>query len=206
MKKDQIGNRSLRWTIVFGAIIALAGAAWGIFGQATPATPPAVGTSGIFTPGHASLSDAARHFFDIRSVPVQPIAYTHKVHVIDNKIECSFCHVGADKGPVAGIPGVKKCMECHEFVAVEKPEIQKVADYSKKGLDIPWQRVYGWPEESHVRFNHAPHIRQKVDCATCHGDVPNMTVATRVMNHTMGFCVACHEQRKVSNDCMTCHY
>jgi hypothetical protein len=33
-----------------------------------------------------------------------------------------------------------------------------------------------------------------------------MTVATRVMEHTMGFCLDCHKERNVSNDCVTCHY
>jgi hypothetical protein len=33
-----------------------------------------------------------------------------------------------------------------------------------------------------------------------------MTVAERVVDHTMGFCVNCHEQRGASNDCLICHY
>ena len=53
----------------------------------------------------------------------------------------------------------------------EHPEIRKMKDYYDKGQDIPWQRVWGWVEESHVRFNHAPHIREGIDCTTCHGDV-----------------------------------
>ena len=73
-------------------------------------------------------------------------------------------------------------------------------------LDIPWQRVYGWLEESHVRFNHAPHIREGVDCSTCHGDVRQMTVATRAVDHTMEFCVTCHREKKAPDDCLTCHY
>jgi len=57
-----------------------------------------------------------------------------------------------------------------------------------------------------VRFNHAPHVRAKVECATCHGDVAKQTVAERVVDHTMGFCVSCHQAKKASNDCLTCHY
>jgi hypothetical protein len=97
-------------------------------------------------------------------------------------------------------------MTCHEFIATDRPEIQKLAAYNSRGEDIPWQRVYGWNEEAHVRFNHAPHIRAEVSCATCHGDVAQMTDAKRVVNHSMGFCVQCHAERQVSNDCLTCHY
>jgi hypothetical protein len=203
------GKSPLKWTIILVAAIALAGLAWGMSAQTSPTAPSAVGTSSVFTPAHSSFPEAAKHFFGIRPTPVQPIGYTHTVHVNKVKMECVQCHVGVDKGPVASIPGVKTCMGCHEFMedlAKEKPEVQKILDYSKRNEEIPWQRVYGWPEESHVRFNHAPHIRSKVDCATCHGDVPSMTVATRVMSHSMGFCVSCHEQRKASNDCLTCHY
>jgi hypothetical protein len=32
------------------------------------------------------------------------------------------------------------------------------------------------------------------------------TVAVRAVDHTMGFCITCHQQRKVSIDCVTCHY
>ena len=39
-----------------------------------------------------------------------------------------------------------------------------------RAIEIPWQRVYGFTREAHVRFNHAPHIRASVDCSTCHGD------------------------------------
>ena len=122
------------------------------------------------------------------------------------KLECDFCHAAVAKGPAASIPGVKDCMVCHQAIATDKPEIQKVAAYEQRGEEIPWQRVYGWNEEAHVRFNHAPHIRAEVQCSTCHGDVPQMTVARRVVDHTMGFCTSCHQERKVSNDCLTCHY
>jgi hypothetical protein len=98
-------------------------------------------------------------------------------------------------------------MFCHEDIGdPADPRIQSLRDHAKRGEDMPWQRVYGFFEESHVRFNHAPHIRAGVDCAMCHGDLTQMTVAQRVVNHTMGFCINCHKQKAASNDCLTCHY
>ena len=76
-------------------------------------------------------------------------------------------------------------MICHSQIATDKPLIQEVTAYADKGIEIPWQRVYGFTHESHVRFNHAPHIRASVDCATCHGDLNNQTVAERVVDHNM---------------------
>jgi hypothetical protein len=81
-----------------------------------------------------------------------------------------------------------------------------VAEYAKRGVDIPWQRVYGFTHEAHVRFDHAPHLRAQVDCTTCHGDVAKGTVATKNVDHSMGFCVDCHKAKQASNDCLTCHF
>ena len=152
------------------------------------------------------MGEAARHFFGIRPEPQQPIAYTHKPHIAIAELQCDFCHTGVAQSSRAGIPGVKTCMICHESIATDRPEILKLAEYFKRGEDIPWERVYGWTEEEHVRFNHAPHIRAEIGCAACHGDVAQMTVARRVVDHTMGFCVGCHKQTLASNDCLTCHY
>src|SRR5262245_18523845 len=198
-----------RWAVITLMVLIAAGLAWVSLKGESNAPSPAPSPS-IFTPAHDSLLSAMREFFGIRSKPVQPIAYTHTVHVLKQGLECSFCHVGVDKGPVASIPGVNTCMGCHDTVEGETPhaqaEIKKIVGYQTRGEEIPWQRVYGFPAMSHVRFNHAPHIRNNVDCSTCHGDIPHMTVAERVVDHTMRFCVKCHEDRKVSNDCMTCHY
>ena len=98
-------------------------------------------------------------------------------------------------------------MSCHEDIGdVKDARIQKLRDYAKRKEEIPWQRVYGFVEESHVRFNHSPHIRAGVECTTCHGDLTTMTVAQRTVDHTMGFCISCHQQKGASNDCLVCHY
>ncbi len=161
--------------------------------------------SGIFTTAHTSVYAAVREFFGIRSTPVQPIAYTHKVHLA-NGMQCTDCHVGVDQGPDARIPSVNFCMTCHQVIAKDKPEIKKLAAYRDRGEDIPWQRVYGFEPSAHVKFNHAPHIRAGVDCKVCHGDMTTQTVAERKVDHTMGFCINCHKQKAASIDCVTCHY
>ncbi len=63
----------------------------------------------VYTPAHATAMDAVREFFGYRSTPVQPIAYTHKVHLA-NGLQCINCHVGVDQGPDARIPSVNFCM------------------------------------------------------------------------------------------------
>jgi hypothetical protein len=167
-------------------------------------TPQRGETSDVFTPAHPSIMAAVMDFLGWRPKPVQPIAFTHKVH-IEKGLTCEACHMGVDQGPDAAIPGVKFCMSCHSVIAVEKPEIKKIAAYQARGEDIPWQRVYDYSPTAHVKFNHAPHIRASVECAACHGDLSKQTVAERVVDLSMGRCLQCHEERKVSIDCLTCH-
>jgi len=178
---------------------------WKPAAQGQSASPSPAPSDEVFTPAHPSVLSAIREYLGIRATPVQPIQFTHKVHLA-NGLQCTDCHVGVDQGPDARIPSVNFCMTCHRVIATDKPEIQKVAAYFNRGEDIPWQRVYGFEPSAHVKFNHAPHIRAGVDCKECHGDMTTQTVAERKVDHTMGFCIQCHKQHNASIDCVTCHY
>jgi hypothetical protein len=190
-------------------ILAAVTLAWGFVAPSTPdertsQVAPSMSSS-VFTRGHSGLWDAIKEFFDYRSTPQQPIAFTHKVHLAKG-LECVGCHRGVEQGPDAGLPSVKLCMTCHLAVATDRPEIQKVAAYLKRGQEIPWQRVYGYYPSAHVRFNHAPHLRAGVNCASCHGDMTQQTVAVRAVDLRMGYCLSCHRQKRASVDCITCHF
>ena len=212
MKKNQ-SRSPLEWAIVALITLTVVGVSWALFNesgalqaQAEKNTAAPRINQGVFTSAHSSPGLAVRHFFGIRPEATQPIAYQHQPHIQKVELQCVYCHTGVETGPVASIPGVNFCMGCHESMATDKPVIQQLTGYWNRNEEIPWQRVYGWVEEAHVRFNHAPHVKAEVACATCHGDVANMGVAERVVDHSMGFCITCHQQRQVSNDCLTCHY
>jgi formate-dependent nitrite reductase cytochrome c552 subunit len=135
----------------------------------------------------------------------QPIAYSHKQHIALG-LGCLDCHSSADTGAAATIPSVHKCMLCHAKIAASKPEIRKLAAYAASQREIPWQRVYSFPQESLVKFWHAPHFRAHVACAVCHGDMTRATTAERLVKHDMGTCLNCHRQSKATEDCAACHY
>jgi hypothetical protein len=185
--------------ILAAALGAIAGAACG----AGPSQAPP--SSAVFTPAAPTLAAATRDFFNIRPAARQPLPFPHKTHIAKQAM-CTDCHETVERGPIAGIPSVKTCMICHSQIATDRDLIKQVTSYSERGVEIPWQRVYGFSRHAHVRFNHAPHIRANVECATCHGDVANMTVAERAVDHTMGFCVRCHREKNAPNDCLTCHF
>jgi hypothetical protein len=180
-----------------------------VLGQAAVAANPAPSApatrSSVFTTAHASIYDAVREFFGWQSTPVQPIAFNHSIH-IKNGLQCTTCHTGVTQGPDAGIPSTKICMACHQVIAAQKPEIKKLAAYAAKGQDVPWQPVYWFYPEKHVRFWHSPHIHAGLACEQCHGNVAQQTVAVRSKDLTMNYCLSCHVAKKVSIECTTCHY
>ena len=182
---------------------------WIAMAIAAPACSPGAGAPvdrSVFTPARPSIGEATREFFNMHRTARQPIPFPHKTHIAKGLTCTDYCHESVTKGPVAGLPSVKTCMICHDAIATDRPLIQQITNQQKAGRDLAWERVYGYPNASHVRFNHAPHIRANVECSTCHGDVAQQTVAERNVNLTMGFCVNCHQQKKASNDCLTCHF
>lgn len=134
--------------------------------------------------------------------PDQPIKFSHKVHVTDNKIACLYCHTTAERSKSAGIPAVSLCMNCHVLIREGthsgKFEISKIVDASENGKPINWVRIHNLPD--FVYFSHAIHVgAAKLDCAQCHGDIGKMDITRQVNDLSMGWCVNCHRNTKVAN-------
>ena len=167
---------------------------------------PAPDLTAVYTPAHATFGAAVRDFFSMKTRPVQPIEFPHKIHIAKGLMCNEYCHESVTKGPVAGLPSVSTCMICHQAIATDRPLIKQITALSDKGLDLDWQRVYGYTQQAHVRFNHAPHIRANVECSTCHGDIAVQSVAQLNVDLHMGVCVGCHRQKNAPNECTTCHF
>jgi hypothetical protein len=159
-------------------------------------------------PSAAGSAAAAITFLLLHAIGVQaaqPVAYSHMKHIALG-LQCLDCHITADTSAAATIPSVAKCMLCHAKLGRNNPEVKKVIAYADSHREIPWERVYALPPEALVKFQHAPHIRAKVACSTCHGDMTKAGTAERLVNHNMGTCLSCHRQNHAPEDCATCHY
>ena len=143
------------------------------------------------------------YWHSTESKPEQPIAYSHNIHIEKVGLECEDCHQYAAVSPRAGIPAMQVCMDCHQTTAVDKPEIKKLLDYWNRKEPIPWVKVHNlaW----HVHFTHKRHIKAKIDCTRCHGEVKAMSTARQVRSLNMGFCVTCHRENNAPTDCLACH-
>jgi Cytochrome c7 and related cytochrome c len=168
--------------------------------------------------------------------PVQPIAFSHKVHAGDMEISCFYCHAGAETSRYAGIPSSNICMNCHGRVTSsyaeqqqakprESQELRKLYDAlalnsalapieGRSAKPIAWQKVHQLPD--FVYFDHRAHITASVPCQQCHGPVESMERVRQVGTLAMGWCVNCHRDVNrtgvagkpvhASIDCVTCHY
>jgi hypothetical protein len=135
--------------------------------------------------------------------PVQPIPFSHKLHV-SNGLQCKDCHTMPDPGDMETYPATSKCMACHTTIKKESPAIQKLAEFSKKGEDIPWKRIYRVPD--YVSFSHKVHVESaKANCDTCHGPVKERDVMRKEKDTSMAACLECHKAHEASVACDLCH-
>tara|TARA_R110002126_G_scaffold181187_4_gene330000 strand:- start:1697 stop:3004 length:1308 start_codon:yes stop_codon:yes gene_type:complete len=157
-------------------------------------------------------------------MPLQPIAFSHKIHSGENKIECQYCHSSAKHSKHSGIPSVNVCMNCHKNIAevaegtkVEwdgvtygkaelDKEIAKVYDaagwdpealeYTGNTKPIKWIRIHNLPDFAY--FNHSQHVTvAELKCQKCHGPVEEYDEMRQFSPLTMGWCINCHRETKV---------
>ncbi|MEN8185744.1 MAG: c-type cytochrome [Bacteroidota bacterium] len=153
--------------------------------------------------------------------PIQPIAFSHKIHTGDNQIDCEYCHSSAKNSKTSGIPSVNVCMNCHKSIseytgpvedenekAFYDAEIQKIYDaigwdpeklayiegYEQK--PIQWNRIHNLPD--FVYYNHSQHVNVAgQECQKCHGPVEEMHEVYQYSPLTMGWCIDCHKETNI---------
>lgn len=143
----------------------------------------------------------------------QPVPFAHTLHANSLRIDCRYCHVGAERGPIAGLPPTAACVPCHQQGLFESSLFEPVRHSLSTGEPIRWRRVTGVPD--FVFFNHAAHVRNGVGCETCHGPVHLMQEVYQVVPLTMNWCVDCHREPaevlgpdadvRILTSCTTCH-
>jgi hypothetical protein len=135
--------------------------------------------------------------------PLQPIAFSHKIHAGQYGMDCRYCHRSVEESSVAGIPDVELCKSCHLYIAADRPEIIKLASYWEQQQPIPWIRLHKIPD--HAYFPHMMHRHAGLACEVCHGEIAEMSITRRVVAIKMGWCLNCHRDHSASIDCWTCH-
>jgi len=129
-------------------------------------------------------------YTDVGYRPVQPVPYSHALHVGELGLDCRYCHVSVERSPVANIPPTQTCMNCHAIVARESPKLAPLRESWTTGKRMRWVRVHDLPD--YVFFNHSAHVHAGVGCASCHGSIQHMEQVTQVQPLSMSWCLDCH--------------
>lgn len=122
--------------------------------------------------------------------PVQPVPYSHALHVNQLGLDCRYCHSNVEKSGVANLPSAQTCMNCHLHVKTDSPLLAPVRASYESGDPVPWKRIHQVPD--YVYFNHAAHVNRGVSCVECHGKINEMDVVEHAKPLSMGFCLDCH--------------
>lgn len=134
----------------------------------------------------------------------QPIRFSHAKHVAAG-VDCDGCHETAADQTFAGMPTLETCLQCHDEPP-KSAEEKKLAAFAARKAEPAWQRIYRMP--GHVFFSHRRHVAVgKVQCSVCHGAMDKATAppAGPAVKQSMAWCMACHEERHASIDCIACH-
>lgn len=148
-----------------------------------------VATGGILTIMGLDRSD---YITEVGDAKVQPIQFSHKHHAGQLGIHCAYCHSSVEVSSFAGIPPTHTCMSCHSQVWINSPTLEPVRESYRSGQSIEWVRVHDLPD--FVYFNHSIHINKGIGCASCHGQVDQMTQIYKAETLQMQWCLDCHRE------------
>jgi hypothetical protein len=122
--------------------------------------------------------------------PTQPVPFPHDVHVQQLGMDCRYCHSFVEVAAHSNIPTTQVCMNCHQQVQRDNPQLQAVRDSWVSGKPIEWVQIHKTPDYAY--FNHAVHVNRGVSCVSCHGKVNEMPVVYHAKSHSMEWCIDCH--------------
>jgi formate-dependent nitrite reductase cytochrome c552 subunit len=122
--------------------------------------------------------------------PVQPVAFSHAIHVDQVGMDCRYCHNAVEKSWYSNIPTAAVCMNCHNQVLRDNPKLELVRESAATGRPIPWVQVHKVPD--YVYFNHSVHVNRGVSCVECHSQINLMDEVRHAQPLSMSFCLDCH--------------
>jgi len=122
----------------------------------------------------------------------QPVAFSHRHHAGELRMDCRYCHTSVEKSSFAGVPSTQICMTCHSQLFTGSPLLAPVRESAATGRPIFWNRVHILPD--YVYFDHSIHVNKGFGCTTCHGQVNEMPLIWKTSTLFMQWCLQCHRE------------
>ncbi|HEX4416537.1 MAG TPA: cytochrome c3 family protein [Kofleriaceae bacterium] len=139
-----------------------------------------------------------------------PLTFSHARHLARGTA-CAACHPAATTSQSSIdnlIPTEAACRACHPIdraqpalVVAGSPPVTCRTCHPGYTAGAPVAQVYLTP--SPLKFDHSAHKAQP--CATCHGDLRKVDLATTRQLPTMAACLRCHTDGGEPRHCADCH-
>jgi hypothetical protein len=130
------------------------------------------------------------------------LAFSHAVHVQEQGLECINCHEDASVSDTPGMPAPETCETCHVQLDEAKPEERRVAALFE---DDVFRAVHASALADELVFSHLRHTEALEDCSACHRGIESNARIEEDKAFAMDDCTDCHAEKKVANECATCH-
>jgi hypothetical protein len=129
-------------------------------------------------------------YTDVGYQPIQPVAFSHSIHMEQLGMDCRYCHNGVEKSWYSNVPAASTCMNCHSQILANEPRLALVKESYATGKPIPWVQIHKMPD--FVYFNHSVHVNRGVSCVECHGQINQMDEVFQSKPLSMTYCLDCH--------------
>ena len=169
----------------------------------------------LFVAALMSLATAQPHGREI-IYPRQtlPLRFSHALHLGDGgAMSCEQCHNKIRQSASSldnNMPQEAQCKGCHA-IDRQQPELQTSGPSARCITCHPqFDAMSGQVRRMqmpipNLKFSHRAHLDRKTSCATCHGDVSTLELATEAQLPSMRTCQGCHDGTVAPNTCITCH-
>jgi len=138
----------------------------------------------------------------------RPFAFSHRVHVSDEGLECGDCHGSWEESDDPGMPRPAQCALCHNELDAEKPAELRVASLFEDGA---YRSARASAQSDEIVFSHQSHATRGSDCTVCHAEVADddgaLAERGTALRMTMEQCLACHAASSGPRleECSACH-
>lgn len=128
--------------------------------------------------------------------------FSHRVHVDGEGLDCESCHAPVEGADRLALPAQAACNLCHAEIDAEKAPERTVDALFAGGAFRATNALF---VDAEVKFSHTQHVAAEVACDACHAGITTNERVDELAPVAMAACSACHVERKLANECSTCH-
>jgi hypothetical protein len=153
--------------------------------------------------GLVGLAGCVLQLFDDGQPEPPGLAFSHRVHVVDEGFDCSDCHTAIESSDDPGMPAQGQCMLCHDEIDAEKPPERQIATLFADGAFKAGR--FEALQDGELIFSHRAHATGSQDCDACHTGIEENEWVGSLKPLAMAECQGCHATAGAPNECATCH-